>query len=773
MAGIFFTIGGKYDPTGINNATKSVKGFFEKINNSTKPISGISKAIGTLSKAFKGLFVIQAGIKIAQTIKGIADATKESFLSQSKALTQLNLALKTNASLTSEAMSRITKSINSIPRVFDDDSINANTAYLSNLKLTEEQITETMKAASDLAASGIMPLEQAVKGLAQTYGGTSGTIGKMIPEIKQMTKEELEQGKAVQLVAERYKGLAEAMYDTFDGRNNSYENTIGNLKASIGSIFASVDFGLKGWFEPIAKDITQWFEEHKEKIITGLYVIGQVLKIVLSPLGIALKIIGQTIGNVFDIVFDGIVLVKDVVFGLFNAIYKSLDNLAGGKITAFLNTILRKINEFIEKHPKIAEFFGLEKINIKETKVESLGEIWSNYGRTLLEDSKALGKDLVKLVADPLKTTFNGIASNIKTELNLGLPQDVKNALSNGMNTVVKATGKVQEATEEATDAIEDNTNATEKNTDNKGNGNGILGSLGGLADALKCLGDFGAIIQAVMSSNWIGLIIQLLSAVANELNDVCENFSILSNAFANIAKVAVDFIDIENLNHLLQPFVDGLEGLGKILGVLLDLVFHLADAFTPLNDCLTEILNLIADLLVEISPLLNLLGTLLKPLFTVLAAVLRPVIEILKVFIKVIETIYTVIVYIVVGIANFFITIWNVIYKIFDFIKLPTGISIGWSGISIRWKSIADLAGFSKGSYLDPDDYKIKDSEYEREYEGKTSNNASGSASYTAARDIYVTINYNNSYINGDAQKIAINLWNEIKAAEKMNLIA
>ena len=49
----------------------------------------------------------------------------------------------------------------------------------------------------------------------------------------------------------------------------------------------------------------------------------------------------------------------------------------------------------------------------------------------------------------------------------------------------------------------------------------------------------------------------------------------------------------------------------------------------------------------------------------------------------------------------------------------------------------------------------------------------AGASASYTAARDIYVTISYEHSYVSGDAREIAINLYNELKNCKKLNLIA
>ena len=50
--------------------------------------------------------------------------------------------------------------------------------------------------------------------------------------------------------------------------------------------------------------------------------------------------------------------------------------------------------------------------------------------------------------------------------------------------------------------------------------------------------------------------------------------------------------------------------------------------------------------------------------------------------------------------------------------------------------------------------------------------NYSSANASYNAARDVYVTINYDRSYVNGDARDIAISIYNEIKSAGQLGYI-
>lgn len=86
----------------------------------------------------------------------------------------------------------------------------------------------------------------------------------------------------------------------------------------------------------------------------------------------------------------------------------------------------------------------------------------------------------------------------------------------------------------------------------------------------------------------------------------------------------------------------------------------------------------------------------------------------------------------------------------------------------------------FSTKSELDYNSMKLeKISDYST-YEGGNGSNGSssgsgssgGSASYTAQRDVNVSIFFTNSFVNGDAQEIAIMLAREIKRAEAKNLI-
>ena len=71
-----------------------------------------------------------------------------------------------------------------------------------------------MQAATDMASSGIMPLDQAVKTLSQSYSGNLGQLKKIAPELDGLTKKELE--KRIELIRDAVKNLKNVEVDDKD-----------------------------------------------------------------------------------------------------------------------------------------------------------------------------------------------------------------------------------------------------------------------------------------------------------------------------------------------------------------------------------------------------------------------------------------------------------------------------------------------------------------------------------------------------------------------------
>jgi hypothetical protein len=115
-----------------------------------------------------------------------------------------------------------------------DEVIIAQQKYLAALKLTEVENRKLIDAAIELSAATGTTLEFAVRNLAKTYGGLTGELGELLPGLKELTKEDLKSGKAIDYVNENFKGFAETARNVGDGEVVSLTNQIGDLAEVIG-----------------------------------------------------------------------------------------------------------------------------------------------------------------------------------------------------------------------------------------------------------------------------------------------------------------------------------------------------------------------------------------------------------------------------------------------------------------------------------------------------------------------------------------------------------
>ena len=147
-------------------------------------------------------------------------------------------------------------------------------AKLAAAGRTQEEIFDVMAVAVDMAASGAMSLDSAVSNLNKAYGGLSGELGESIPEIKNLTAEELKNGGATKLLGERYKGIAKDVAST-TGTAEQLANAMGDLKEELGAPFEKALTLVRSYFTELvsgwtnAKKAKREYEEAKEKNETG------------------------------------------------------------------------------------------------------------------------------------------------------------------------------------------------------------------------------------------------------------------------------------------------------------------------------------------------------------------------------------------------------------------------------------------------------------------------------------------------------------------------
>ena len=152
---------------GIQAATDAVRGFFSQIQEGLKDLDAQQAAQDKLLNGLGGQVEVQ-----------------ERLIAQARQLQGLTL--------------------------IDDTDINQQQAYLAQLGFTEDQIASLIPVAADLAAGLGQSLDFAVKNLAKTTGGLTGELGELVPELKNLTAEQLRSGEAVRWAAQQFDGAAEA-----------------------------------------------------------------------------------------------------------------------------------------------------------------------------------------------------------------------------------------------------------------------------------------------------------------------------------------------------------------------------------------------------------------------------------------------------------------------------------------------------------------------------------------------------------------------------------
>lgn len=207
-------------------------------------VSGVSAAFGGMAKA------------VQLTINTISDLSTAA-LTQIKAEKQLESAAKNNPYLNKSNVSQLKEFAGQLQKVgtIGDEELLPMMSRLAAAGRTQTEIQDIMSAALDLSASGAMDMNSAVNALNGTLNGNAGTLGRQISGIKDLTQEELKSGKAIELVAKQYKGMASESAKAV-GAGQQFKNAWGDLKEQLGMGFAKASAPVLRFFTSIVEKVT-------------------------------------------------------------------------------------------------------------------------------------------------------------------------------------------------------------------------------------------------------------------------------------------------------------------------------------------------------------------------------------------------------------------------------------------------------------------------------------------------------------------------------------
>lgn len=729
MASVTYKIGGKYDGKGIKSAKKD---------------------LSDLATVVKGLAIIKAG----QQLVKIANATKSVFVEQNKALTSFNTAVS-KSGIELSKLNNLKKEL-SHGNFIDDDSLNNAMKLGIQMGLNAEQLEKVTKTAVNMASAGVKPLDKAMKELTKTA----------------MTNE-----SEFDAISQRYEGFADAMSNTFSGRNAQWQNSISDLKASIGGIFQGFTFLSQGKFlEPLNK-ITEWIVNNRNNILKFILNLPSVIKVALSSITnlFSLENLARLSSNLFNAIKESIKLSTNLVFTMIDSILQSIGHglyaiFEDTKLGELIKNVLsgnggkeqidrqRKANEIItqaKKNGVIDSIFKITDEDLEKLGLERVGGDKSNTFQTKREQINygvdAIKNNMAKLLDTTVSTSkgWKEVLSNFWSDL--GDTIDVDGAISQIQDIINNSDlpDELKLAFEGMTFNVEDEVVEKEIGKLSKFgsfmSGSSVVGS-----SALSGSGEIGSLIQSIMQNGFWGAIATMIAKLLARVEQVSPLFSYFQNILTELVDVILNPESgiVKAIENFIQPFLDGFNAMKDIVGSFFNFIGGILNSLQSSMVGTTMILNKIAPLITTILDLLGIIGNIVGTV----GEMLNPILEVV---LNVIAPVLDVVMYVIKGIHYLIATIINWIIDIYN--------AITWgSKVSHISTEIGNGKTASGNSYTT---YNPNLSGYATALASTTS----GNASYQSAKDIYLNVYFDHSFVNGDGREMALMIRDEIRSAERL----
>lgn len=234
---------------GMNKAEKSLKGFSDKLANSIDRLGkkGLVGSIANVTLAMQGLTKsFGTVIKFAKDVGKAVNECTEAYKGQLIAERALDTAIQNNPFISGESSKALKQFASEMQKVsnYGDEQLIPMMTNLVSLGRTESEVMQIMSVAMDMSAGMGISLDTAITQLNATLNGNIGRLGQQNAELKDLTAEELKQGKAIEILGEKFKGLSGVTADT----SKQLANIKGDFKEALGQFtLPSSDLWNKFW----------------------------------------------------------------------------------------------------------------------------------------------------------------------------------------------------------------------------------------------------------------------------------------------------------------------------------------------------------------------------------------------------------------------------------------------------------------------------------------------------------------------------------------------
>lgn len=379
----------------------------------SKAAQDATASLKQMSDDSKGIFdnvVVTAG-NVVEAVGRIASTVSSFFTEyaeQQKAIMTFNAAVNQSAQMSEGATERLREyaAAMALKTGADDDAVLSMIAFLSTSGRTEDQIRKVIAAAADMSTVTGSDLKTSVEQINKTFSGSARELGTFVDGMKELSAEELKSGAAVDLISQKYGGLADSM-------GGSASVALGNLKNTLDDTKAALGEALMPAVQPTLEWLVKFLNDPVIPAIQGFAPIVQVAFETVEKIITAFKPIVEPIfswlGGIFDNVLiqnintflDQIKLVIDMLVAIINGDWSTAWTDAKNIVTNAIEIIQRSLKPVTDIAKKIWD---------------GVKNVWSTAWESLKSAVKAPIEAILKFF-DPIIDAVNKVINGIQTAI--------------------------------------------------------------------------------------------------------------------------------------------------------------------------------------------------------------------------------------------------------------------------------------------------------------------------------------------------------------------
>lgn len=234
----------------------------ETVSKAAKEASGglgeLTENVNKAVEAAKGFIAFEAIKKIAEYASECADE----FGRWERSQIQLKTALGGN----NDSLEKMNSLIETTAKksLASKDEIEHLVAEVASLGKSDTDIQRLVTAATNLSNVTGKDLNSSFQLLNATYTGTAGKLDKLIPQIGDMSKAQLEAGGAIDLVNQKFGGITDNMAGGYSQAVSNYKKSWDEVKQQLGENAALIFQPAVEWLTKLNEKLAEFIKQTRE-----------------------------------------------------------------------------------------------------------------------------------------------------------------------------------------------------------------------------------------------------------------------------------------------------------------------------------------------------------------------------------------------------------------------------------------------------------------------------------------------------------------------------